>query len=121
MKLSALEEIQLKKRQVERQQEDVEDLMRDVRKTEETYEEYFFYQQQLFEELQEEFSQSETDLLYQDMAEAVHWQKRHVQGFLEEQEQQFKQQSRSLEDQCEDLVWEQKNLDRNEKEEKHEY
>lgn len=56
--MSNLEEINQQKIQLEREQEKLEDLKRDINQTEEHYEEYFFYQKQLFNELQEEFAQS---------------------------------------------------------------
>ncbi|MBO0421636.1 DUF3958 family protein [Enterococcus plantarum] len=118
--MSNLEEINQQKIQLEREQEKLEDLKRDLNQTEEHYEEYFFYQKQLFNELQEEFAQSQTDMLYQDMAEQINWQSRGVQDFLEEQQQELKKQTRVLEDQQEDLHW-QEIKTKEERSEQHEY
>ncbi|WP_086312299.1 DUF3958 family protein [Candidatus Enterococcus palustris] len=118
--MSTLEEIKQQKIQLEREQEKLEDLKRNISKTEEHYEEYFFYQKQLFNELQEEFAQSQTDMLYQDMVEQINWQSRGVQDFLEEQQQELTKQTRALEDQQEDLHW-QEIKTKEERSEQHEY
>lgn len=107
--------------QLERDQEGVENAQRSARQVAESYEEYFFYQRELFEELQEEFAQSETDLLYQEMADQIRWQNREVQDCLGEQEEALKKQLREIEDRQEALSWEERDILRAEMEEKDEY
>lgn len=118
--MSKIEEIRLQKIQIEREQDELEDLRREINQTEENYEEYFFYQKQLFNKLQEEFAQSQTDLLYQEMAEQINWQSRGVQDFLEEQQHELKKQARTLEDHQENLHWQEIKI-KEETEEEHEY
>ena len=114
-------EVQVEKLQLERDQEGLENTQRSVRQTEESYEEYFFHQSTLFEELQEEFAQSETDLLYQEMAEQIHWQKRALQEVLEEQEHEVKKELQGIEDKKEALAWAERAIAKAEKEEQNEY
>jgi hypothetical protein len=118
--MSKLEEIQLQKAKIEHKKEELLDLKREIRSTEEEYEEYFFYQKQLFSDLQEEFAQSQTDMLYQDMAEEIKWQSQGIQEFLEDQHQEFSKQIRNLEDKQDELYW-QKIQSKGETEDKNEY
>ncbi|MGG5341243.1 DUF3958 family protein [Enterococcus sp. AZ192] len=118
--MSKLEEIQLEKTNIEREKDEIEALQRNMNQTAENYEEYFFYQKQLFSDLQEDFAQSQTGMLYQDMSEEINWQNRGIQDFLEEQQQEIKKQTRELEDKQEELYW-QELKSKEEMEDAHEY
>lgn len=118
--MSKLEEIRLEKIKVERKKDEIEDLQRNMNQAVENYEEYFFYQKQLFNDLQEEFTQSQTGMLYQDMSEEINWQNRGIQDFLEEQQQEIKKQTRAIEDKQEELYW-QELKSKEEMEDVHEY
>lgn len=54
------------------------------------------------------------------MAEQINWQSRGIQDVLEEQQQELKKQTRALEDQQEDLHW-QEIKTKEERSEQHEY
>lgn len=89
--------------------------------TKESYQDYFFQQQQLFHELQDAFHQSQSRWLYQDMSEQIHWQSRGIQDILEEQQQEMNKQSKELDDKLNSLYWQEKRSLNEREEEKHEH
>jgi len=119
--VSNLENIKKEKMLIEQEQDEAAYKKENVKQTKETYEAFFIQQKQLFNELQENFAQSRVSLLYQEMAEQVHWQYLGIQDFLEEEQMLVEQQISVLKDKQEQLDWRQKHLFDGEQEENHEY
>lgn len=115
------DEIQSGKRELERKEDELESLQQQVRQTGEFYEESFFYQRKLFNELQENFSHSKTKHLYEEMAEQIQLHKRGIKEILEEQQEGIKKEKRAVEDKKEEFYFQERRIAQEEKEGENEH
>jgi hypothetical protein len=114
--MNKLEDIQIQKHRIEREKEELEYTQRGLQQIEEDYEAYFSHQKKLFDNLQEEFADSQTAMVYQDMRHQIHWQSRGIQDFLNEQQHELKKQVTVLEDKENELAWQERRIAMEEKE-----
>ncbi len=119
--MKIMDDIRLQKNKLEQEQMVLDDLKRDTLKVEESYQEYFFLQERLFNDLQHGFHQSKTALLCEDTLEKLNWYRRGIFDFLDEQQQEIKKQFRVIGEQQKELDWQEKQVLDDYKEEKNEH